>query len=272
LPTSITNKFSLQFKGNIWKLCFDSQKEALLLEIRNGETQQASFAWLDIEKGIRIWEDFQLDEKWWVGLAEVYEGIGFFHQYADIRQPSPHEIIAIDLKTQQKIWHQPHHIFQSIVEGKVLATTFINRMPVHELLDIQTGKVWQNEVENSLKIKNKALINKNENGILFPFCYKEEDEHYATFQKFLLQKIELQIVKDVHYLEYKNLIILAYFLMKNSEFAQNLLILNNESEIMFHETLHQHLNGVGLDSFLVFKDQLYYIRQKNELICHHIKP
>ncbi|NJO02063.1 MAG: DUF4905 domain-containing protein [Bacteroidia bacterium] len=96
--TVIEPVFSLSFEGNIWKVLIDDKNDLIALEIRDGERHQTTFALLALHEPQPRWQGFRLDEPWWVGLADFWEGILFFYQYTDIQKPEPLGIYAWDVQ------------------------------------------------------------------------------------------------------------------------------------------------------------------------------
>lgn len=259
----LTHNFSFKFEGNIWKILLDEQKKVLLLEIRT-ETYQVSFAAIDLIQGQLLWKSLVLEEPWWVSMQEAYNGVLFFHTYQDSQTPKVKGIIAWDVYQNKELWRNENITFYSIHQSCLVACQDKTESKDFLLLDIFTGKLLQKEINFSLISEG---LTKN---IQYPYHYKAESSYFTTVSKFFKKYLDIDITHAVDYLEHKNLMIISYFYIKDSELRNNLIILNNNVEQLLRTCINKELKGVMLDSFLVFDYKLFFIKNKAELVSYHL--
>ncbi|NJO02062.1 MAG: hypothetical protein HC880_10525 [Bacteroidia bacterium] len=140
--------------------------------------------------------------------------------------------------------------------------------PHYERLALRDGAVIENFPPGFLPVYESVV---GESNFHYPSHYPEGSEYFRQVADFLAQRLELSAVKAVDYLEYDYLILISYFLEKNSLLYNKLLILDNEAEILLHETINQGLMGIALDTFFIYKKNLIFIRNKQEIINYHLK-
>ncbi len=68
-------------KRQIWRI-IPTEEGKLIIEERELENKQTYFHCLSLDSGKKILSDFQLDDKFWVGIEAVQNDIIFFHKFA----------------------------------------------------------------------------------------------------------------------------------------------------------------------------------------------
>lgn len=250
-----------EFEGQVWKILVDDVHPLLVVQTRNGEAYQTSFAAIDIQSNQVLWQDFALDESWWLGMAGLHDRVLFLYTYPDTQKPQSQGIIAIDIDTQQVLWQTQKINFYQIEQGQVWGVSMEQNDKKYYLLEPRTGKIL-----NQIREFNSVEIRKNENNrALFPFHYYNEMAYFQTVAIFLKKKFNLQIVQAVDYLEYENVIIISYFHQSTNGLVNNLLVLNHQNQVLLHQNIEQQLTGVGLDTFFVFENQVFFVKHKTRL-------
>jgi hypothetical protein len=257
----LTQGLSTKFEGQVWKILVDEASPVLIVQTRNGESYQTSFTAINTQTNRVLWQDFNLEESWWLGMAGVHAGVLFLYTYPDTQKPQSQGIIAVDVVTQQILWQTQSINFHQIIEGQVLGLSVAQQEKEYYLLELKTGKVLE-----QFREFDTAKIRKNENNeALFPFHYYNEMAYFQTVAIFLKKKFNLQIVQAVDYLEYENVIIISYFHQSNNGLANNLLVLNHQNQVLLHQNIAQQLTGIGLDTFFVFEKQVFFVKHKTHL-------
>jgi hypothetical protein len=266
LPTPIHQIFALKFAGNIWKIHYDEVSQVMVLEIRNADIFQTTFTAIQLPDFQVLWQDFNLQEPWWAGVSAVSGGMMYVHFFPDSQKPESREILAIDVYSRQSCWHSPIHQFyrldnQGLIAGKWQANEWI-----YELLDKKNGQLIQT---NLIPKNEENLVNKAES-IVLPHHYREQTAYFNTIKQFFKEGLNIEIAHSVDYLEIHDYILIAYFLQKNEEFQNNLLILDTNAQILLHIIINQKSEGVASENFLLINHQLFFIKDKNELIAYQL--
>ncbi|MBD0403312.1 DUF4905 domain-containing protein [Flammeovirga sp. EKP202] len=75
------NKYTFEAHGIIWRVMYDHTIGVILLEMRDGDQKEVSFAALEVKTGIVLWEGLQLEENWWISMAGVKDGFLYFSEF-----------------------------------------------------------------------------------------------------------------------------------------------------------------------------------------------
>lgn len=271
MEISEINHFALgvswEATGNIWKILTDVSEPLLLVQVRDGGSYQTSFTAIDLARQQVLWENFTVEENWWLGMSVLHQGTLLLYTYPEAQKPQPQGIIALDIATKNVIWQTPDLNFYSLTDHHLVATELRLNPTQYVTLNIRTGKV----LERFREFKHKFTLKSENNSTIFPFHYHNETAYFQTVAIFLKKKFNLQIVQAVDYLEYDNFIIISYFYKTNDDLSNNLLIMNQSGEILFHQNLEKQLTGIGLDTFFVFKNQLLFVKHKTLLESLQLK-
>ena len=268
LTPPLKNHFSQQFLGNIWKIWLDAQAPLLLIEIRNGTTYHTHFSLLSLENFCFIWQDYQLEETWWVGVSALHNRHIFFYTYQDEQQPFPQDLWVVQADSQQLLWKSEQYLFQGFYQDQLITYQNQGESLDYYATSLSTGKILkkiQPKKENWLQDCNIHLETK------YPMHYKTGQQYFETVQKFLFKRFQIQAIHCIDYLEYGGFILMAYFCeLENAATAHHLLVLNQKGSIVWQDCLQKEAKGLNLDSFFVFEHKLFYIKNKTELLIYQL--
>ena len=90
----------------------------LIIEERDIENKEVFFNCIDISTGERIFSDFQLDEKFWVGIEAIDEDVIYFHKFMKPDMPGHQGIIAFDINSESILWENSEYSFLFVVDKK----------------------------------------------------------------------------------------------------------------------------------------------------------
>ena len=105
-------------RRQIWRI-IPTNNDQLIIEEREPEKKQAYFHCLTLKSGKKLLKDFQLDDKFWVGIESVRDDIIFFHKFAKPDMPKHRGIFAYDIKNQNLIWENSELVFQFLLKKKL---------------------------------------------------------------------------------------------------------------------------------------------------------
>ncbi|WP_281614528.1 DUF4905 domain-containing protein [Flammeovirga sp. SubArs3] len=93
-----TTKYNFEAHGQVWRVMYDESISTLLVEMRDPEKKEVSFAALNLYSGDVLWEGLQMDESWWVTMAGVKDGMLYFTHFApDNRMPTVQKLQKLDI-------------------------------------------------------------------------------------------------------------------------------------------------------------------------------
>lgn len=242
---------------NIWKIIPDSDKNLLLIESRDGNTQTCHFKWIDLATKIESSTISGPDSAWWMSLAGFCYPYILFEEFMDEQDPSKKNLVVYDA-------------------GKEKIVLTKDRVEYH---GIDSENIYINENGYITSIKKDGLEEKKllENPVLtynspvvYPDQFLENDEYFALPADYLRKTENLDPVKAIDYLEHKNYICISYYLTEKNFLVNFLLVLNKKGEILFKKKLDTGLRGIGSDTFCIINDQLLFITNKSELSLYKL--
>ncbi|MCU0447829.1 MAG: DUF4905 domain-containing protein [Microscillaceae bacterium] len=266
MSNSIHQVLAFRAEGNIWKIHYDAVCQVLVLEIRMSEVFQTQFTAIQLPDCEVLWQDFHLAEPWWTGISAVQDGLIYFHFFPDSQKPQSREILAIDLFTRQPCWHSPEHQFYQLDNQGLIAGKWQENEWIYELLDKKNGQVLSSPYIH----KTEENFEKKQPNFILPQHYRAETAYFKTIEQFFREGLQIEIKKSVDYLEIADYIIISYFLQKNEEFQNNLLILDTNAQILLHTIVNQYTEGIASESFLWINHQLFFIKDKSELMAFQL--
>lgn len=265
MSKTLTQIFHHKFEGNIWKIHPSNTEKIIVLEIRNASTHRTTFACLDLDSCSFLWQDFELHESWWLGLAKIYDKKMFFYLYPEIQKPKPQEILVVDLMSRQTLWHSKKHQFLGIENGKVVGMRAEKSDYVFDFLDIETGAL----IEEKSDFANLPTVQLS-NTMLFPNNYRINTPYFDTVSQFIQKTQNIEPIWAIDYLEYEKYIIISYFFEKNIFISNNLLILDANAQILLNQCINEPLEGVIQDSYFIIHQILIFIKNKHEIIAYQL--
>lgn len=254
--------FAYSFNGLIFKILPDTSLSFLALEVRNLQTKEVSFAVVDYQKGALLFEGLGLDETWWVGMAGFSNGNLFFHHFADKEYPEAQALLMANVLEQSLVWEKKGGYLEEITQDGVWISFLENGQKKYQLLDTASGNVIQQS--NILEEQSESTEEKKR--LIFPSQYEESTPYFSTVAQFLKQKLNVIAIKQIDYCEFGDKIVIAYASV-NQRF---LFILNTIGEILFHQSILQDSQGLGMESFFIVNDCLISVANREKLLIFRL--
>lgn len=267
----IKKTYSYSSDKQIWRLLI-SETGKLVIEIRDTDKKEVYFSCLNIETGETIFENFQMPEKFWIGIDEIYGDIMFLHKFAKPDMPGHREIIAFDLNTQNVLWENDQFTYHFSFEDKSFVSISTMTGDKYFLLDPRTGEFSDQDEKGReyFEIKRSEYDNsKDYSDYVFPERYSTEYNHKLSS---LVEKMidGLEIIGNIEFGQYGNLFLLNYHFRNKNNLIENRFaaIDIDKQKTIFKETLNRNLNAFVPDSFFVYKDLLFLLVDKQKIKVH----
>jgi hypothetical protein len=263
-------------KKQIWRI-LPTINNKIVIEERDAKTKEVFFSCLDIESGKKIFKDFQLEEKSWIGIESIDKDVIFFHTYGKPDMPAHKSIIAFDILSQSILWQNDSYVFSFVYEEKVYCYQQRFESRVFFALDYLTGNVLEdfgNDASTINKLKEESDAKFWEQNYLFPEYFNRNNSAEMDYQKFLKDILTEKVIKgEISYLNYEGILLFNYHeVAKNNTYTNIFTVVDLiKNKILFEETLDKNLVNLMPESFFVKDNFLFLIVDKTKLFVYQIK-
>lgn len=265
--------FSFTDKRQIWRLLISSS-DKLIIETRDTEKKEVFFNCLDLQKGKKIFKNFQLEEKFWIGIEALYKDYIFFHLYAKPNMPEHKSIIAFDIASQKNIWQNDEFAFLTVYDEKVYV--FKRKFEGQDVyaLDYQTGETVQ-EFGSDLK-KVQPIINLSKAEEDFSnYIYPEQllDSESDVVKEIVNKELEDKNTSEmIEYIKYDNFLIFNYYIKHENNLLDNIFVVYNidKRKKIVSDIINKYQSSFTPDSFFMYKNLLLLLKNKTEIITYKI--
>ncbi|MBK7980422.1 MAG: DUF4905 domain-containing protein [Ignavibacteriae bacterium] len=263
--------FSFIDKNQIWRLLI-SESDKLLIETRDLENKEVFFNYIDLNTGKSILKNFQLEEKFWIGIEKIYKEKMIFHHYAKPNMPEHKKIIVYDIFQNQIIWQNDDLVFLTIFDDKIYAIKKKFEGREIYILDINSGEIIGNVENEDDKLKS-VLENVNFEDYS---DYKYPETHYndeQTNDEIISKETKGNWnVTNIDKLQFGDLLMFNYHVKKENNSLDNMFAVYNieKKKKVISEILNKNLNSYSPDSFFCYKNNLIVLKNKIELFSYKI--
>lgn len=271
----LKKKYKFDNGRQIWRI-IPTNSGKLIIEERETEKRLAYFHCLELESGKKLLSNFQLEDKFWVGIESVQDDVIFFHKFAKPDMPKHRGIFAFDLMKKEFIWQNPELIFLFILDEKLY--TYKEKFEGRSYLAINpnNGEVINDIGKNYEYINNlrsEASAKESDNGYLFPEAFEIDsgiDKQANEFIKSLSNDFVLS--GKVEYI-LKNQLLLMSLHEANSRGSLNNLFKAvdlSTGKYILEEVINKETSLFLTDSFFVKDDLLFLLFGKTRLEVYKI--
>lgn len=243
--------------------------------MRDVNNKEVFFSYYDLEKGKKIFESIQMEEKYWIGIEALCGDLIIFHKYAKPDMPGHKELIAFDVSEQKVRWINSDFSFLFAYQDKIYCYKQNFESRNFYSLNYMNGRIEENLGEDFEKVnllRAEADRLKSAGEYLFPEKYDE-----ATADPIVKQLINgelrgLEIVGDVEYNRRGNLLFFNFY---SKVFSGSLVNRFNAFNLsvnkkVLSELLNSNTNAFVPDSFFIYKNFLLLLKEKNGLIVYKL--
>jgi hypothetical protein len=272
-------KLKKQYKHDngkqIWRI-LPTDNNKVVLEEREINTKEVFFSCIEIESGKKIFKNYQLDEKNWIGIESIYNDIIYFHSYGKPDMPAHKSIIAYDIRSQSILWQNDNYVFSFVYADKVYCYQQRFESKVFFALDYLTGNAIEdfgNDVSVINQIKEQYDAKFWEQNYFFPEYFNRSGQAEKDYQKYLQKLLTDKVIKgEVSYLVIKDLLMFNYHEVNKTNTLNNefVVIDLNKNKTLLKESLDKNLVNLMPESFFVKDNFLFLIVDKTKLLIYKI--
>lgn len=267
----VKKQYSFTNNRQLWRILL-SESNKLIVEDRDTEKKQAFFSCLEAPTGSEIFRNFQLEEKFWVGIEAIYKDIIYFHKYAKPDMPGHKEIIAFDIMEQKILWHSDNLSFMFVHDGLVYA--FRQKFEGWEFfsLDYKTGETAEElggDAQRVNAIRDSIDEMEKYRGYLFPETFHEDKIEDIEIKQIIKQIIEgRDLAGSVEYIKYDGLLLFTFYARVFEQSLVNRFLCADVAtgKVIFEDVLNANANAFVPDSFFMKDNLVFLLKEKRELV------
>ena len=244
----------------MWRIRLDTAANRLALEVRDPDLLLAHFYTFGISG--RSLKPLPLQQAWWQGLEDAQDGYIYLHGYGDRKMGQHKGIIAVEAGTGAVAWEEQELALYGIAENAVLA--YMAVAPEAAFLSLQpgTGQQMRESVTQQRAAEMVAefsLLRSRQ--AIYPVLYREGEEYFAEVQQFLNSLQITGATLAIEYAETEAAFVASYYERCADGTLQNYIaVFDKEGSFCLKERLASGLSGIGSDTFFIFRDDLYFVK------------
>ncbi len=257
--------------NNIWRLLLP-EGGRLVIETRETESKEVFFHCINVHTGQPIFENLQLDEKYWVGIETVKDGMIFFHKYSKPDMPGHKQLVAFEIETQKILWKSDEYTFLFYFQGKIYGYTNAFEGRRFYSVDALTGEFLEDLGTNAEDINGlREIARDSEDYSNFSFTQKLFENPAVAAMLRNYYPVD-EIVKDVEFVEIGDSILFNYHTrLPEKKMRNTFKILDKPTNtIIFEKVINKETNNYAPDSFFLFKNLLLLLSEKKNLIVYNL--
>ncbi len=235
----------------------DPKSALWVIELRNAETREVSFAIVDLHSQTLKWHRALEGTDWWTLLTAFSHNRIYLHNYRNPEIPEPTDLMAVDAETGIISWFLPDYVLVKSIHDNVLevATKQGDRFK-HAHCDAVTGKLSP--------LKEHASESGTEVILKEPVRYREENMYFERLAQFIVDATGGHMPVAIDYLEKRPYIIFSYYIYEQDKTVQYLLIVTDHKQQVLHEKLSEEREGTGRSTMMLKASTLVYLKNSNE--------
>ena len=271
----IKKKYTHDNGRQIWRI-LPTETGKLIIEERETDNKQVYFNCLSIESGKKIFKNFKLEEKFWIGIEAVYNDVICFHKFIKPDMPQHVGIIAMDLNEQKILWENLNNSFLFIWKEKIYCYQQMFEGKKYFSLDYISGSLLEDFGDDATKINKikKELDESNSYAnYLFPISFNSNIAVAANLKE-VFQKLrnEFTFSGNIEYVQKNDLLLFNFHVVNpDGNLNNQFKVLDLSSGIyIFEKTLIKETRTFVPDSFFIKDDLLFLLFGKNRLSVYSI--
>lgn len=271
----LKKKYRFDNKRQIWRI-IPTNSGKLVIEEREPEQKQVYFHCIELTSGKKILQDFQLDDKFWVGIESVKDDYIYFHKFAKPDMPKHKGIFAFDIKTKKIFWENSNLTFQFMFRDKMYAYVEEFGGKKFFALNLQDGTVEDELGDNPLlinELRDQSIADNIPAGYLFPEVFSSDSLiENNTFDLISSLKTDFMISGQIEYLLKNGLLMMSFHTVNEKGKLNNIFKAVDLSgrKYILEEVLNKDTSLFFTDSFFVKDDFLFLLFGKTRLEVYNI--
>ena len=262
----LIHKYTFTNNRQIWRIIPGGEGK-VVIEERDPIIREVFFSCIEIKTGNVILNSLQLEEKYWMGIEDVYKDIIYFHKYNKPDMPWHSNIIAYDIYKKEILWHSEGYLFSFVYDDELYCYKNNYEGRSFFKLNYKTGDLisglddYPNSIAGLKELRDAEIYK----GYIFPEELKfSRDEIAEIFNK---MKDDESITGKIDYIEIKGLILTSYHRVLKDVKLQNCFkaLDIRLKKVIFKEILNSEITNFIPDSFFLINDLIFLLKEKEKL-------
>jgi len=267
----IKKHFFVEEKRNIWRILISSENQ-IIIESREVENKEVFFSIYNLENGKIILKDYQFEEKFWIGIETIRDGMIFFHKFAKPDMPNHKQLLAFSINNQQILWKSDEYVFLFYHQNKIYCYKEMFEGRNFYTINPKTGEFLEDLGTDSESINVIRELARNEEDFS-KYSFTNKGYEFPEIENYLKEKMNItNLVRDLEFIERNGVVLFNY----HQEIGRNQLTNKffafdtNKNEVIFDLILNKNTNNFAPDSFFIYQDFLILIKEKTELQIYQL--
>ncbi len=269
----LKKNFEFEGKGNIWRIIPDNNGY-LLVETRDTEKKQVYFSYLNLENGSTVRKNFQLEEKFWIGIEKIYNGVIIFHKFAKPDLPGHVGLFAYDVKNEKFLWKHEDLAYSFFFEEKIYCFKRGFETNKNFAADFFTGEIIS-EISDETEFKmlhEKAAEVEDFSDYIFPerfFQGQKADGNTGRVLNDIYQQNKIEGI--VEYACYKDILLYNFHLQNKNKSYNNIFRVAdlNTDKTVLEEIINKNCSKLMPDCFFIKGNQLFLLQETKKIIVYN---
>jgi hypothetical protein len=248
----------------VWRIRLDTTAKRLALEVRDADVLLAHFYTFDAHLSDMKRLTLSQGQAWWQGLEDAQNGYIYLHGYGDRKLGQHQGITALAAASDTKSWEEAELAFYGLTADGLLAYPAATPEADFQLLEMSTGKplktdISQQQAAEAVEQNSQSRYSE----AIYPGLYLEGEGYYKEVREFLEAQLHAKPVQAIEYAETDTALVTSYYERELDGLLINYIaVFDMEGHLQLKEKLANGLSGIGSDTFFIFMDDLYFIRDK----------
>ncbi len=252
-----------------------SDSGVLVVESRDTEKKEAYYSGVDLKSGKIHFRNLQFEEKYWIGIEEIYDDIILFHGYARPNMPGHRGIFAYSIPQDKVLWSIDEYVFHFVKNNLIWVYKELFEKKEYYCFDPISGKLIEKKdlSEDELNIEYiEARSAKDYSHYLFPETFTEEECESNTARIISDKTNGLDLVGEVEYNKKGSKIVFSFHFHDVEKGIANKIICTDveTTNVLFEETLNTKLNLFVPDSYFIYDDFLITLKEKTKILVYSL--
>ncbi len=192
---------------------------------------------------------------------------------AEVRNDNTRQVsfIAVDYKNETIVWRADSlaetwwinlvRVTSDQVQLKIFENTSNPDKTCWQVLALETGLITNEEPKIEAEHTNEVIR---------PFQYLAGEDDFETIKNFLNERLKVLPILGIEYVEYAEVVLISYYFGRPGEFTNMLACFKRTGDLLWQEEIGTNLKGIGVNTFFLVANQLFFVKNKTELVTFGI--